>query len=135
MSSGLNVSIQLPLTPPIWYVEWCGACRGRCLLWLATGSSPTSRDGWALELQSLALVLWVRFWASSSGWWAPVQRAARAAAWRDAGVELLGSGGEDVFAADPVAAMDAQGVEVSDRCWEGLQWRGLADGGCGRCWL
>ena len=31
-------------------------------------------------------------------------------------------------AADPGAAVDAQGVEVSDRCREGLQRRGLAEG-------
>ena len=43
---------------------------------------------------------------------------------------MLGSGSEGVFAddvADPVAAVDAEGVEVSDRCWEGLEWRGLAE--------
>src|SRR5664279_732207 len=47
------------------------------------------------------------------------------------GGELLWSGSEGVFAddaADPGAAMDAKGVEVSDRCREGLQRRGLAEG-------
>ena len=46
-------------------------------------------------------------------------------------VEHLVSGSEGVFAddaADPVAALDGEGVEVSDRCWEGLEWRGLAEG-------
>ena len=31
-------------------------------------------------------------------------------------------------AADPVAALDAEGVEVRNRCWEGLEGCGLTEG-------
>ena len=42
-----------------------------------------------------------------------------------------GSCRERVFvddAADPVAAVDADGVEVSNRCWEGFEGCGLIEG-------